>query len=105
MTRRTAWLMVLITVTQFAAGCCCPHRCGWWRYRHCGTCSPAFDGGMAHVPSAPCPSCFYGPSAGSPVLMGPPAAYAPGVVVPPAAGPTVVEPSREAPQPMPKTPQ
>ena len=103
MTRRTAWLMVLIAATQFAAGCC-HHRCGWWRFRHCGTCAAAFDGAAASAPCASCPSCFYGPSAGSPVLMGPPATFAPGAAVPPAVGPTVVEPSREAPQAMPMKP-
>ena len=81
MTRRFAFLGLLVVVAQLASGCCF-HRCGWWRAHHplrpcLGVYSSPVSGvGPAIGGNAGCTSCaspqFGGPVVSGPVVYGPP---------------------------------
>lgn len=97
MTRRIAFLGLLVVLSQLASGCYW-HRCGLgWRLHnlHCPTCTPAFSGPMPAMSMAPggCQSCL-SPGDHPPVVYGPPPVGPAGYPGYPAypAGPTITGP-------------
>ena len=107
MSRRLAFLGLLVILSQLASGCYW-HRCGWWRWHHYPSCNPCFTTPMSNGHGASCPSCYgpgerpgvmygqppYGSPSGVPIISGPMPLY-PGPMI------ETVPPGTGMPNPMP----